>query len=793
MLLCLPLLQATLFVFAVAFSMTEASIVPEFVDQPFPNGYAIEDGVVYIDSRNEAVKFSKKPSPTVSPSRNASENTERRIHIKTDFDARKEHVSPENIQRRLIFETDQQSCLSPPEMLSIGALDSGNLLSVTEDQLPTTYISSKGKELDISSCHTLIKEQPSMSVPAYVQVTEEPENILHSKEKCHNAMSLVCQERKALIEDDIRDKLEGGAGHNLIEDIVVNNSSHGTSRRQHSIIQSSFPEETVLIVKRNSYEKRLSSEKKQHLQEFENSDCEMCCNDVLDSKDKSNCTSDNPYAKLSSSKQNYVMESNGRIEDLETALHPKATESALPDTVKKSSIELDDIALVENRIKVRNGDIAQEDIEVENMYLPDRVSFGSSQSLPESRSTIQVSQEKSTSIEQLTSTLDTQNLNIDNVDCNSKPNLVRSRLMESMMSLKLDDCTQSENSALSRCTEYDSKPDAVKSTSIEQLTSTLDTQNLNIDKVDCNSKPNHVRPRPMESMMSLTLDDCTQSENPVLWRCTEYDSKPDAVNAVDGSTHEDWISRVRDAAEETRIDKRIMEIRKKNEEMLRRLEEVENDRTNSGTYGKSCRIIQEGIRNTFSQTSIAANSEGARNDSSGCNDTSNYGFAARTRGRVRFRSTERENSSELGWRRHADSRREFLDKDAMKRITREEQRVRNILISEAELQEMYCVDNARIEVTHSEKTEEQMWKVRAQRRQATRGKQKSFSFVNERKNSRVSMTGKEEESYDEWKSERNKIEAERLKRSKKAEGTWKREWDREKVWNETMEEWVTNG
>ena len=711
--------------FAVAFSMTEASIVPEFVDQPFPNGYAIEDGVVYIDSRNEVVKFSKKPSPTVSPSRNAIENTERRIHIKTDFDARKEHVSPENIQRRLIFETDQQSCLSPPEMLSIGALDSGNLLSVTEEQLPATYISSKGKELDISSCHTLIKEQPSMPVPAYVQVTEEPENILHSKEKCHNAMSLVCQERKALIEDDIRDKLEGGAGHNLIEDIVVNNSSHGTSRRQHSIIQSSFSEETVLIVKRNSYEKRLSSEKKQHLQEFENSDCEMCCNDVLDSKDKSNCTSDNPYTKLSSSKQNYVMESNGRIEDLETALHPKATESALPDTVKKSSIELDDIALVENRIKVRNGDIAQEDIKVENIYLPDRVSFGSSQSLPESRSTTQVSQEKSTSVEQLTSDLDTQNLNIDKVDCNSQPNLVRSRLMESMMSLKLDDCMQSENSDLSRC--------------------------------------------------------------------TEYDSKPDAVNAVDGSTHEDWISRVRDAAEETRIDKRIMEIRKKNEEMLRRLEEVENDRTNSGTYGKSCRIIQEGIRNTFSQTSIAANSEGARNDRSGCSDTSNYGFAARTRGRARVRSTERENSSELGWRRHADSRREFLDKDAMKRITREEQRVRNILISEAELQEMYRVDNARIEVTHSEKTEEQMWKVRAQRRQATRGKQKSFSFVNEQKNSRVSITGKEEESYDEWKSERNKIEAERLKRSKKAEGTWKREWDREKVWNETMEEWVTNG
>ena len=542
--------------------MTDASIIPEFVDLPFPNGFAVEDGVVYIDSRNEVVQFSKKPSPTVSPSRNALEDTVSRTDIRADCDTGKKQESTATIQRRIIFETDQQKFLNPPEKLSVGALDSGSPFSIAEDQTPVEEISSEGKELDISHCHTFIKEKPHISAYVevteepgniiYNEVTEEPDNMIYNKEKYHNIMPLACQERKALIEDDIRDELGDGAGHNFIED-----------------------------------------------------------------------------------------------------------------------------------------------------------------------------QDRPTSVEQLASTLDTRNLNIDQVNCNSKLNLVRSRLMESMMSLTVDDCTQSENSALLRSTEYDSNQGVVH------------------EKAD------------------------------------------------DRSTHEGFIPRVRNAAKETCIDKRIMEIRKNNEKIIRRFEEVEKDRTNSGTCGKSCLVIEESIPNAFSQNSIVAGLDGARKDSSGCNDISNFGLDARIRGRARVRSTEWENSNQLDWRKHANGRRGLLDKDEMRRVTREEQRVRNILICEAELQEMYRNENARMETTRSDKSEEQMWEVRTQGWQARRRKQDSFSFVNEQRNSRVSMSGKEDESYDEWKSERNKIEEERLKRSKRVGLTWKREWDREKVWNETMEEWMT--
>ena len=45
----------------------------------------------------------------------------------------------------------------------------------------------------------------------------------------------------------------------------------------------------------------------------------------------------------------------------------------------------------------------------------------------------------------------------------------------------------------------------------------------------------------------------------------------------------------------------------------------------------------------------------------------------------------------------------------------------------------------------------------------------------------LSMTGKERLDYLQWKAERERIDADRLKRSQRTEaGTWKREWDTDK-------------
>lgn len=43
------------------------------------------------------------------------------------------------------------------------------------------------------------------------------------------------------------------------------------------------------------------------------------------------------------------------------------------------------------------------------------------------------------------------------------------------------------------------------------------------------------------------------------------------------------------------------------------------------------------------------------------------------------------------------------------------------------------------------------------------------------------MTGKERRQYVEWRAERDRIDADRLKRAMSASGQWRREWDVEKT------------
>lgn len=45
----------------------------------------------------------------------------------------------------------------------------------------------------------------------------------------------------------------------------------------------------------------------------------------------------------------------------------------------------------------------------------------------------------------------------------------------------------------------------------------------------------------------------------------------------------------------------------------------------------------------------------------------------------------------------------------------------------------------------------------------------------------LKMTGKERRDYENWRKEREQIDKERIARQKTSEGTFKREWDNDKI------------
>ena len=328
-------------------------------------------------------------------------------------------------------------------------------------------------------------------------------------------------------------------------------------------------------------------------------------------------------------------------------------------------------------------------------------------------------------------------------------------------------------------------------------------------------------------------------------------------------TGADKLLQVRDDKKEASIDKKIAAIRKKNEERLRRLKEIEEDKANSGSCGKSLLIIEDKLNVSTRRASLEGEQKGdgnvyltsasgfktastkyepqrsckmatgpsaigavhdsveeegnvqASNDvdiaaierDRGCGRGRGDGRGdgrggGRNRGRGRSRSGTKDESVMVHRRSKVRGRGEDSRGDRRAQL-REEERLKNIREYEATLKEISLYEDAQMDGSSGkEKTEKDIRKEREAALKETRKERHSYhvrghrtgktypQFRNSQTDSRIHITGKERQIYDEWKSERDRIEAERIGRLKEASGKWRRDWDKDKEWDEGNAQWV---
>ena len=218
----------------------------------------------------------------------------------------------------------------------------------------------------------------------------------------------------------------------------------------------------------------------------------------------------------------------------------------------------------------------------------------------------------------------------------------------------------------------------------------------------------------------------------------------------------------RNFAKEEMLNKRIFEIRKKNEERLRRAEEIEADKRQAEILERKGKLSSADHHIVaFSRvTNVRARGRG-RGRGRGISLVNNYTDSPRRtfigRGRGSMRSD--------------DLKEKIRDKSDLK-DTKVEDEVRK----DKELASRSSRDDRKASQLHEH------WMPR-----------NDYLSIREKREGQKQMTNKEKEhysAYNAWKNEREAIEEARIKRHKEADGKWVREWDQEKIWDERSRQWV---
>ena len=217
------------------------------------------------------------------------------------------------------------------------------------------------------------------------------------------------------------------------------------------------------------------------------------------------------------------------------------------------------------------------------------------------------------------------------------------------------------------------------------------------------------------------------------------------------------------AKKEELVEARMRTIRKKNEELLRRQKEIEEDRKNADMYSEMA-----AKKNPGSFPSTGVNKEVAGTG------------LGRGRGRgLMLREMRKETLKAKQWEA---KRRENIQKE-------EEERKKKAESSSPTSR--FLVDNDRVDMSKTSGRNERSWGGASFNQVINRVQREKEGFRPGRNkgNIELTMSGKERREYSQWKEERSRIDEERKARQKKT-GNWSRAWDQTKSWDSRKKMWV---
>ena len=215
------------------------------------------------------------------------------------------------------------------------------------------------------------------------------------------------------------------------------------------------------------------------------------------------------------------------------------------------------------------------------------------------------------------------------------------------------------------------------------------------------------------------------------------------------------------ARREELVEAKIRAVRKKNEELMKRQLEIEEDRRNA---------------NKYSEMAVKKHHEHA---ASGVAKESPVAGSGRGRGRgLMLQEMRKETLKAKQWEA---KRRENIKRE-------EEERNRT---SKTTGSSRFLVDDDRVDMSRTTGRNEHSWGGTNFNKVVNRVQREKEGFRSGRSKGNIEMTmsGKERQQYYQWREERMKIDEERKTRQKKA-GNWSRAWDQKKTWDSRKKMWV---
>ena len=216
------------------------------------------------------------------------------------------------------------------------------------------------------------------------------------------------------------------------------------------------------------------------------------------------------------------------------------------------------------------------------------------------------------------------------------------------------------------------------------------------------------------------------------------------------------------ARKEELLEARMKMIRKKNEELVKRQKEIEEDRKNADVY---------------SEMAVKKHPE---NFVSGVHKDSSTPGTGRGRGRgLMLKEMRKETLKAKQWEA---KRRENIHKE-------EEERKREKNTSTPASR--FLADDNRVDMSRTTGRNERSWGGASFNKVVNRVQREKEGFASRRHKGNIEMTmsGKERHEYTQWRKERERIDEERKERQKKA-GNWSRTWDQPKVWDSKKKMWA---
>lgn len=228
--------------------------------------------------------------------------------------------------------------------------------------------------------------------------------------------------------------------------------------------------------------------------------------------------------------------------------------------------------------------------------------------------------------------------------------------------------------------------------------------------------------------------------------------------------HKQAESRPKDNADEKAkkeelVEARIKMMRKKNEELMKRQQEIEEDRRNANKYSE--------------MVVIKKHASGVIKESPGTG-----------RGRGRGLLLEEMRKETLKAKQWEAKRRENILKEEQERNQRSSSKT-------SSSPSRFLADDSRVDMSKMSGRNEHSWGGANFNKAVNRmhREKESFRSGGSKGDIEMTMSGRERRQYCQWKEERTKIDEERKARQKKA-GNWSRAWDQRKIWDSRKKMWV---